>query len=114
MGHGPMNAYTPHRISAPYTQERIAPAPCRPGERLLRGRVVCYDLDCLTEHLAWEAVEQAPEDLGGLSDEDLRGLRYACLRRSRYADDATRDVVLSRVMVEFSRRGWDSSSARAA
>lgn len=78
------------------------PAPtCRPGERLIAGRVTVFNADLLNDHLAREAIAGAPADLSALTGEQLTKLKYAGLR---ILNDAASDALLTRVLAEQARR----------
>ncbi len=50
-----------------------------PGTRMLAGRPYVFNETLLNAHLADVALEAAPADLSGLSDDDLTGLFYQWL-----------------------------------
>jgi hypothetical protein len=51
-----------------------------PGERRMSdGTIYTFDMDARRQAIARQDVEAAPDDLTTLSDDDLRGLRYAAI-----------------------------------
>lgn len=61
---------------------------CRPGERLVAGRVHCFDLDLRNLDVAHERVLSAPADLSGLTYDEVTTLQMAAFSvlRARRAD----------------------------
>lgn len=56
---------------------------CRPGERLIAGKVSVFNSDLLNAHLADLAVEAAPATLSDLSDAEVSKLWGAWMNRQR-------------------------------
>lgn len=55
----------------------------RPGERMLHGQPYIFNADLLGSYLAEQAIAGAPEDLTGLSYEEINSLVTAYLRLAR-------------------------------
>jgi hypothetical protein len=75
----------------------------RPGERLVAGKPYVFDQAALNDHLAREAVADAPADLTAMAAVELNSLHMHCLRLGRL--DGTAMAVLRRVIAEQSGRG---------
>lgn len=79
-----------------------------PGTRIVNGRPYIFDLDALN---AWNAVAakmDAPDDLSGLSEDELDSLFYRAIRIDAMSHGADPDLMRA-VEVETQRR-----KARAA
>jgi hypothetical protein len=76
----------------------------RPGERLVAGRPSIFDLGMLNEHLAREAVANAPADVSVLTNDELDALHAHCNCFALDHDEPTR-VLRRAVIAEQSRRG---------
>lgn len=53
---------------------------CRPGERIVAGKPYVFDAELLNNHLAEQAVADAPADLSSLDDSALASLSHSCGR----------------------------------
>lgn len=66
---------------------------CRPGERVVAGRIYTFDQDALNLHLAREREAAAPEDLSELGDDELASLYFAALRIDAATGGRDRDLL---------------------
>lgn len=85
----------------------------RPGERVIRGCWVVYDLDELLDWLAVVAKVDAPDDLSGLSDDELTALLYQSIRLGWISKNRDMDL-LRRCKAERVIRASDLKRACAA
>jgi len=63
-----------HLHPEPKAQVQTFPEGFRPGERMVAGRPYVFNAGLLGLHLANEAVQSAPEDLSGLTYDEVFGL----------------------------------------
>jgi len=77
------------------------------GQHLVAGRPWTHDLDATRDQIAREAVRDAPENLGALTDSGLSSLYYRAIRVAAFDERATSRpalLVIGRVMEERKRR----------
>jgi len=87
----------------------------RPGERIVANRIDRFNLALWNAYQSDRACIEAPADLSGLDDEELRGLRICWLNRDRRLPfDALTIELGDRIGDEFARRHMDSAGRRSA
>lgn len=77
---------------------------CRPGERMVAGRVFCFNAELLNDHLAAEAVANAPASLSGLDESALALLSHRCGRLWSLNEGRDGPWTKLRLRVEAERR----------
>ncbi len=76
----------------------------RPGERMLHGCADIYNLDLLIAYQSDREVEAAPDDLAGLSWDELASLHSSWLNRTFRRHDAFTAAFGARVCAERATR----------
>jgi hypothetical protein len=87
-----------------------------PGTRLADdGGVWVFDFNLQLDYLAAKALWNCPADLSGLSDDELSGLRFDCIRfNAMNRDNRLCEALLVRIADEKRRRSALSTPAKEA
>jgi hypothetical protein len=93
------------------TPNHAAHTECRPGERIVAGKVYVFNAELLNDHVAAEAVANAPTDLSGLDERALGTLLYACLRCWALNKGAEGPWTELSLRVQAERRARDQKAA---